>query len=64
MTQIFDSRNCGNYLRNKIYAKHYEKQEGNLSEISEISGISLVSREKKLKMATFTEASFLGKSST
>ena len=41
MTQIFDSRNCGNYLRNKIYAKHYEKQEGNLSEISEISGISL-----------------------
>ena len=66
MTQIFDSKNCSKYLENKIfryYAKCLKKQEGGLSESWFILWWGLLaSWEKKLKIATFTEAPFMVKS--
>ena len=66
MTQIFYPKICSKYLQNKIcryYAKRLEKQEGGLSESWFFVWWGfLASWEKKLKIATFTEAPFMVKS--
>ena len=66
MTQIFDSKNCSKYLENKIfshYGKCLKKQEGGLSESWFFVWWGLLaSWEKKLKIATLTEAPFMVKS--
>ena len=63
MTQIFDSKNCSKYLKkNKQNLKCLKKQEGGLSESWFFVWWGLLaSWEKKLKIATFTEAPFMVK---
>jgi len=65
MTQILDPKICSKHLYNKIcryYAKRLEKQEGGLSQSWFFLWRGFIaSWEKKLKIATLTEAPFMVK---